>query len=197
MFSKAERVLTGTWQVKEDTELPKTDKGKGRQVDNDEGMAVDEAEGRLSSSTTERGGGGAVVGQNVQAPAANGEDDINTPTIAQSQISTIQATTNGRIRTIPGTEAVPGEQDSVKPPPRLIRLTDISLACRYLAAQALVRQERWSAAMDLLGEVNPFKALRSQGRKADREAGDGGIKVSSSLYLIADCIETLILRAVV
>ena len=37
------------------------------------------------------------------------------------------------------------------------RLVDMSVACRYLAAQCLVRQGKWGDATEMLGEHNPFK----------------------------------------
>ena len=37
------------------------------------------------------------------------------------------------------------------------RLVDMSVVCRYLAAQCLVRQGKWSEATEMLGEANPFR----------------------------------------
>ena len=37
------------------------------------------------------------------------------------------------------------------------RLVDMSLACRYLAAQCMVRSGKWPEAMELIGEANPFR----------------------------------------
>lgn len=37
------------------------------------------------------------------------------------------------------------------------RLVDMSVACRYLAAQCLVRQGKWADATEMLGEHNPFR----------------------------------------
>jgi anaphase-promoting complex subunit 6 len=42
-------------------------------------------------------------------------------------------------------------QDSVS------RLVDMSVACRYLAAQCQVRQGNWADATEMLGEANPFR----------------------------------------
>jgi anaphase-promoting complex subunit 6 len=36
------------------------------------------------------------------------------------------------------------------------RLVDLSLACRYLAAQCMLRSGKWNEAMELIGEDNPF-----------------------------------------
>lgn len=37
------------------------------------------------------------------------------------------------------------------------RLVDMSVACRYLAAQCQVRQGNWTEATEMLGEANPFR----------------------------------------
>ena len=37
------------------------------------------------------------------------------------------------------------------------RLVDMSVVCRYLAAQCLVRQGKWAEATEMLGEANPFR----------------------------------------
>lgn len=42
------------------------------------------------------------------------------------------------------------------------RLVDMSVACRYLAAQCLVRQGKWSDATEMLGEHNPFRGSGKQ-----------------------------------
>ena len=55
------------------------------------------------------------------------------------------------------------------------RLTDSSLACRYLAAQCQVRLGKWEDALEMVG--------RSGGLGGETEAegqGDGGIKVRES-----------------
>jgi anaphase-promoting complex subunit 6 len=55
------------------------------------------------------------------------------------------------------------------------RLVDMSVVCRYLAAQCLVRQGKWAEATEMLGEANPF---RNSGRSGPGVANeDGGIKV--------------------
>ncbi|KAF9007618.1 TPR-like protein [Cyathus striatus] len=59
------------------------------------------------------------------------------------------------------------------------RLVDMSVACRYLAAQCLVRQGNWAEATEMLGESNPF---RDSGRSGPTiPNSDGGIKVESSM----------------
>ncbi len=54
------------------------------------------------------------------------------------------------------------------------RLVDMSVACRYLAAQCQMRQGKWNDALEMLGETNPFRG----GAEAGLEP-DGGIKVCS------------------
>ena len=39
----------------------------------------------------------------------------------------------------------------------VVKLVDVSVACRYLAAQCQVRQGKWAEATEMLGEVNPFR----------------------------------------
>ncbi|GAA5969752.1 hypothetical protein JCM11641_008031 [Rhodosporidiobolus odoratus] len=55
------------------------------------------------------------------------------------------------------------------------RLTDVSLACRYLAAQCLVRLGRWEEGLEMLGGRSGWGgAAEAEGR------GDGGIKLTAS-----------------
>ncbi|KAF8072071.1 hypothetical protein FPV67DRAFT_1483779 [Lyophyllum atratum] len=59
------------------------------------------------------------------------------------------------------------------------RLVDMSVACRYLAAQCQVRQGNWAEATEMLGEANPF---RNSGRSGPAVPNiDGGIKVEASM----------------
>ncbi|EGO24550.1 hypothetical protein SERLADRAFT_361562 [Serpula lacrymans var. lacrymans S7.9] len=59
------------------------------------------------------------------------------------------------------------------------RLVDMSVACRYLAAQCQVRQGNWTDATEMLGEANPF---RNSGRSGPSVPNvDGGIKVEASM----------------
>ncbi|GAA5975618.1 hypothetical protein JCM10908_005220 [Rhodotorula pacifica] len=58
-----------------------------------------------------------------------------------------------------------------------IRLTDTSLACRYLAAQCMVRLGKWEEALEMVGPEGGFGGAidySSDGR------GDGGIKLTAS-----------------
>lgn len=43
------------------------------------------------------------------------------------------------------------------------RLVDMSVACRYLAAQCQVRQGNWTDALEILGEANPFRHSGAHG----------------------------------
>ncbi|KAF9466498.1 TPR-like protein [Collybia nuda] len=62
---------------------------------------------------------------------------------------------------------------------RVSRLVDMSVACRYLAAQCQVRQGNWDDATEMLGEANPF---RDSGRSGPAVPNvDGGIKVEASM----------------
>ncbi|RDX43838.1 TPR-like protein [Lentinus brumalis] len=56
------------------------------------------------------------------------------------------------------------------------RLVDMSVACRYLAAQCQMRQGKWNDALEMLGETNPFRG----GAEAGLEP-DGGIKIEASM----------------
>lgn len=55
------------------------------------------------------------------------------------------------------------------------RLVDMSVACRYLAAQCQVRQGKWTEATEMLGEANPFRGSANSGPAVPNV--DGGIKV--------------------
>ncbi|KAJ7227065.1 cell division control protein 16 [Mycena pura] len=59
------------------------------------------------------------------------------------------------------------------------RLVDMSVVCRYLAAQCQVRQGNWADATEMLGEANPF---RNSGRSGPAIPNlDGGIKIEASM----------------
>ncbi|WVQ74870.1 hypothetical protein IAR50_004477 [Cryptococcus sp. DSM 104548] len=62
-----------------------------------------------------------------------------------------------------------------------LKLVDESLACRYLAAQCLVHQEKYEEALELVGEANPFRATDHASQSPDEPSQDGGIKLHSSL----------------
>lgn len=55
------------------------------------------------------------------------------------------------------------------------RLVDMSVACRYLAAQCQMRQGKWRDALEMLGEANPFRGHEKSGPAIPNT--DGGIKV--------------------
>ncbi|ORY35353.1 hypothetical protein BCR39DRAFT_508962 [Naematelia encephala] len=59
-------------------------------------------------------------------------------------------------------------------------LVNESLACRYLAAQCLVHQEKYHEALELLGKSNPFKELSSS-EAIKQPSPDEGIKLYSSM----------------
>ncbi|KZT07761.1 TPR-like protein [Laetiporus sulphureus 93-53] len=59
------------------------------------------------------------------------------------------------------------------------RLVDMSVACRYLAAQCQVRQGKWMEATEMLGEANPFRGSGRSGPEVPNV--DGGIKIEASM----------------
>ncbi|KAL4062109.1 hypothetical protein V8B97DRAFT_2041620 [Scleroderma yunnanense] len=62
---------------------------------------------------------------------------------------------------------------------KISRLVDMSVACRYLAAQCQIRQGNWSDALEMLGEANPFRHSGRSGAAVPNV--DGGIKVEASM----------------
>lgn len=62
------------------------------------------------------------------------------------------------------------------------RLVDMSVACRYLAAQCQVRQGKWTDATEMLGEANPFRGSGRSGSAIPNM--DGGIK--ACLYALIE-----------
>ncbi|GAA5997071.1 hypothetical protein JCM5350_007746 [Sporobolomyces pararoseus] len=68
----------------------------------------------------------------------------------------------------------PASTASTSTTPSASRLTDSSLACRYLAAQCQVRLGKWEDALDMVGRRG---GLMSAGESA---RGDGGIKLTAS-----------------
>ncbi|KZT29838.1 TPR-like protein [Neolentinus lepideus HHB14362 ss-1] len=61
------------------------------------------------------------------------------------------------------------------------RLVDMSVACRYLAAQCQFQQGKWQAAVEMLGEANPFKDAERTRANAKVDEIDTGIKVLASM----------------
>lgn len=179
LYSRAERVLVGGWQVEvdEEDEHAEQAKDKGKQPEfRGEDMTIDEDDAPAHHSDEPR----SSATERAQALP-------NAPRTAASQASTLKgnnAARKGHITfgKLPDPKEVHDHITGKKT--KQLRLTDISVACRYLAAQAMVRQEKWSAAMEMLGEVNPFRTRRAgKGRFSNaggRETGDGGIKVSGN-----------------
>lgn len=55
---------------------------------------------------------------------------------------------------------LPGEPDDIRIGTKdegSCTLVDLSVACRYLAAQCQIRQGKWAEATEMLGEANPFR----------------------------------------
>ena len=65
------------------------------------------------------------------------------------------------------------------------RLVDMSVACRYLAAQCQMRQGKWSDALEMLGESNPFREAAEGGSEVPNM--DGGIKVRTTTRATLSC----------
>lgn len=164
MFSRAERVLTSSWDMESEENMPQQAHTQAGAKQHSTGIGhVDQTQ-----HTHPR--------QPLQ-PSSSGSEHA---TFAESQTSTLQTAPS----TIRPTNANQlngnGRHDADT---ACVRLIDISVACRYLAAQAMIRQEKWSNAMDILGEVNPFREQqkgKAAGDRSNSARGDGGIKVCQS-----------------
>ncbi|KAJ2914496.1 hypothetical protein MD484_g5905, partial [Candolleomyces efflorescens] len=73
------------------------------------------------------------------------------------------------------------------------RLVDMSLACRYLAAQCMVRSGKWTEAMELIGEANPFRGSAKSGPTVANL--DGGIKIEASMCYLRGLLMLKLNRA--
>ncbi|GAA5914858.1 hypothetical protein JCM6882_007823 [Rhodosporidiobolus microsporus] len=104
--------------------------------------------------------------------------------LAQIHFLTHQYAQAERILTAPrpaSSPFPPTASTSTAPPPFVhasstsaIRLTDTSLACRYLAAQCMVRLGKWEEALEMVGRRGGLGADHGDGK------GDGGIKLTAS-----------------
>ncbi|GLB40557.1 putative anaphase-promoting complex, cyclosome, subunit 3 [Lyophyllum shimeji] len=108
-------------------------------------------------------------------PATNGHPFLSGKGKAREQDPPPPLTSMPRLPVGPGGMIeVPEEMQE-----RVSRLVDMSVACRYLAAQCQVRQGNWAEATEMLGEANPF---RDSGRSGPAVPNiDGGIKVEASM----------------
>ncbi|BGP06853.1 anaphase-promoting complex subunit Cut9 [Rhodotorula toruloides] len=88
--------------------------------------------------------------------------------LAQIHFLTHQFSQAERILTAPRPSSA--ASTSTAPP---ARLTDMSLACRYLAAQCMVRLGKWEEALDMVGRRGLVEGY-NDGK------GDGGIKITAS-----------------
>ncbi|GAA6027906.1 hypothetical protein JCM8097_001775 [Rhodosporidiobolus ruineniae] len=94
--------------------------------------------------------------------------------LAQIHFLTHQYAQAERILTSPRAPPLsdlPTASTSTAPP---VRLTDMSLACRYLAAQCMVRLGKWEEALDMVGRRGGLGQEFGEGK------GDGGIKLTAS-----------------
>ncbi|EAU85567.2 cell division control protein 16 [Coprinopsis cinerea okayama7 len=73
------------------------------------------------------------------------------------------------------------------------RLVDLSLACRYLAAQCMVRSGKWTEAMELIGDSNPFRGSTKSGPAIANT--DGGIKIEASMCYLRGLLMLKLNRA--
>ncbi|CAE6461847.1 unnamed protein product [Rhizoctonia solani] len=73
------------------------------------------------------------------------------------------------------------------------RLVDVSVACRYLAAQCQVKSGNWTEAMEMLGDSNPFAGSSNSGSKIPNS--DGGIKVEASMCYLRGLLMLRLNRA--
>ncbi|GAA5910355.1 hypothetical protein JCM8208_006019 [Rhodotorula glutinis] len=89
--------------------------------------------------------------------------------LAQTHFLTHQFAQAERILTSP---RPPSSASTSTAPP--VRLTDVSLACRYLAAQCQVRLGKWDEALEMVGRRGVLSADVRDGK------GDGGIKLTAS-----------------
>lgn len=195
-YSRAEKVLTSTWDVHETTagQSGPDVKGKGRAEDQNETglMDVERVDDSMSemqherhSSTTETDGRGPDGGHS--------RTHASSPHVTFAPPSQASTARPGQYPALHQSHA-PAQGIPVKPTSRkTVCLSEVSVACRYLAAQALIRQEKWGLAMEMLGEVNPFAPLpataEALGNSTSTQAalsgvpgsGDGGIKWAASM----------------
>ncbi|KAF9507486.1 hypothetical protein BS47DRAFT_1321216 [Hydnum rufescens UP504] len=68
------------------------------------------------------------------------------------------------------------------------RLVDLSVACRYLAAQCSVRLGKWDEALEMLGEVNPFRGDANEPPPFVIPDTHGGTKVESTMCYLRGVI---------
>ncbi|QRV75114.1 cell division control protein [Ceratobasidium sp. AG-Ba] len=73
------------------------------------------------------------------------------------------------------------------------RLVDVSVACRYLAAQCQVKTGNWTEAMEMLGDSNPFAGSSNSGSTIPNS--DGGIKVEASMCYLRGLLMLRLNRA--
>ncbi len=188
MYSRAERVLVGAWDTKSDAaQTPEEAEAQLRRMSKRAKAAkqpmktacrwlpMEKRTLRTSSEARlpkrERTHATRHVGNGLQPPLTAG-----------SQASTIQP--HAAVPHQPATSKA-ADSAGVTQKATLVRLADVSVACRYLAAQAMIRQENWSGAMEMLGEDQPFQNRRKKTGLVvnSTESSDGGIKVSFDMSI--------------
>ncbi|KAF9906594.1 anaphase promoting complex subunit cdc16 [Linnemannia zychae] len=64
------------------------------------------------------------------------------------------------------------------------KLVELSLACRFLAAQCLIRTQKWQEALEYLGEENQFLTKSDTSDSQQSDGGEGGIKLEASMCFL-------------
>ncbi|KAI8055676.1 hypothetical protein BDF22DRAFT_617567 [Syncephalis plumigaleata] len=60
-------------------------------------------------------------------------------------------------------------------------LLNSSVACRFLAAQCMTKLKKWQAALEILGETNPFTKMNGNGQVSQVKNAPEGIKLEASM----------------
>ncbi|KAF9133931.1 anaphase promoting complex subunit cdc16 [Mortierella sp. 14UC] len=64
------------------------------------------------------------------------------------------------------------------------KLVELSLACRFLAVQCLIRTQKWQEALEYLGEENLFLTKSDASDSQQSSSGEGGIKLEASMCFL-------------
>ncbi|KAG0259048.1 anaphase promoting complex subunit cdc16, partial [Linnemannia exigua] len=64
------------------------------------------------------------------------------------------------------------------------KLVESSVACRFLAAQCLIRAQKWQEALEYLGEENQFLTKSDSSDSQQSNSGEGGIKLEASMCFL-------------
>ncbi|KAK3826712.1 MAG: hypothetical protein J3R72DRAFT_374447 [Linnemannia gamsii] len=64
------------------------------------------------------------------------------------------------------------------------KLVESSVACRFLAAQCLIRAQKWQEALEYLGEENQFLTKSDVSESQQSNSGEAGIKLEASMCFL-------------